>query len=90
MNKPLPEGISMTQHSHQTAPTHYVEARGIRFAYRRFGRANGVPLTMETLYESTTALSSEAGRPWPWSFTTQTWFSNSRRRSAQGPIWRVT
>jgi hypothetical protein len=22
MNKPLPEGISMTQHSHQTAPTH--------------------------------------------------------------------
>src|SRR5258708_519740 len=44
MNKPSPEGISMTQHSHQTAPTQFVEAKGIRFAYRRFGRAEGVPL----------------------------------------------
>src|SRR5258705_9669687 len=29
----------MTQHSHQTAPTQFVEANGIRFAYRRFGKA---------------------------------------------------
>ena len=29
----------MTQHSHQTAPTQCVEANGIRFAYRRFGKA---------------------------------------------------
>ena len=29
----------MTQHSHQTAPTRFVEANGIRFAYRRFGKA---------------------------------------------------
>ena len=28
----------MTSHSHQTAPTQYVEANGIRFAYRRFGK----------------------------------------------------
>src|ERR1700704_715964 len=28
----------MTQHSHQTAPTQFVEANGIRFAYRRFGK----------------------------------------------------
>ena len=34
----------MTDHTHQTAPTQYVEANGIRFAYRRFGRAGGVPL----------------------------------------------
>src|SRR6202030_1108282 len=37
-------GISMTQHSHQTAPTQFVEANGIRFAYRRFGKPGGVPL----------------------------------------------
>src|SRR5713101_6370885 len=28
----------MTQHSHQTAPTQFVEANGVRFAYRRFGK----------------------------------------------------
>ena len=28
----------MNQHSHQTAPTQFVEANGIRFAYRRFGK----------------------------------------------------
>jgi pimeloyl-ACP methyl ester carboxylesterase len=30
--------------THQTAPTQFVEANGIRFAYRRFGEAGGVPL----------------------------------------------
>jgi pimeloyl-ACP methyl ester carboxylesterase len=30
-------------HAHATAPTQFVEANGIRFAYRRFGKA-GVPL----------------------------------------------
>ncbi len=34
----------MTQHNHQTAPTQFVEANGVRFAYRRFGNAAGVPL----------------------------------------------
>jgi len=33
----------MTQHNHQTAPTQFVEANGIRFAYRRFGKSDGVP-----------------------------------------------
>ena len=28
---------AMTRHTHQTAPTQFVEANGIRFAYRRFG-----------------------------------------------------
>jgi hypothetical protein len=32
----------MNQHSHQTAPTQFVETNGIRFAYRRFGKAGGV------------------------------------------------
>jgi pimeloyl-ACP methyl ester carboxylesterase len=43
----------MTQHSHQTAPTQFVEANGIRFAYRRFGRQNGVPLVFNQHYTGT-------------------------------------
>src|ERR1700736_6137473 len=34
----------MTTYTHQTAPTQFVEAAGVRFAYRRFGRKGGVPL----------------------------------------------
>ncbi|MGF6781584.1 alpha/beta fold hydrolase [Paraburkholderia sp. GAS334] len=34
----------MTVHTHQTAPTQFVDAGGIRFAYRRFGSGSGVPL----------------------------------------------
>src|SRR5713101_646582 len=34
----------MTQHTHHTAPTQFVDAAGIRFAYRRFGKSGGVPL----------------------------------------------
>src|ERR1700693_3237530 len=32
----------MTQHSHQSAPTQFVDAAGVRFAYRRFGTSAGV------------------------------------------------
>jgi hypothetical protein len=32
----------MTTYTHQTAPTQFVEANGIRFAYRRFGNHRGV------------------------------------------------
>src|SRR5438309_5479839 len=42
-----------TKHTHQTAPTQFVEARGIRFAYRRFGKANGVPLVFNQHYIGT-------------------------------------
>ena len=34
----------MSQYSHRTAPTQFVDAAGIRFAYRRFGQSGGVPL----------------------------------------------
>jgi pimeloyl-ACP methyl ester carboxylesterase len=34
----------MTAYTHQSAPTQFVEAGGIRFAYRRFGKAGGAPL----------------------------------------------
>ena len=34
----------MTQFTHDTAPTRYVEAGGTRFAYRRFGSSGRPPL----------------------------------------------
>lgn len=34
----------MSDHSHLTAPTQFVEANGIRYAYRRFGANSGTPL----------------------------------------------
>jgi pimeloyl-ACP methyl ester carboxylesterase len=43
----------MTQHSHQTAPTQYVDAAGIRFAYRRFGKSGGVPLVFNQHFTGT-------------------------------------
>ena len=43
----------MTQHTHQTAPTQFVEASGIRFAYRRFGNAAGIPLVFNQHFTGT-------------------------------------
>ncbi|WP_109125225.1 alpha/beta hydrolase [Dyella sp. C11] len=43
----------MTTHTHQTAPTQFVEANGIRFAYRRFGHPNGVPLLFNMHFTGT-------------------------------------
>ena len=43
----------MTQYTHQTAPTLFVEANGIRFAYRRFGKAGGVPIVFNQHYIGT-------------------------------------
>ena len=40
-------------HTHQTAPTEFTEANGIRFAYRRFGKPNGVPLVFNQHYTGT-------------------------------------
>jgi predicted SnoaL-like aldol condensation-catalyzing enzyme len=37
-------------HTHQTAPTQFVEANSIRFAYRRFGKTGGVPLVFSQHY----------------------------------------
>jgi pimeloyl-ACP methyl ester carboxylesterase len=39
--------------THQTAPTQYVEANGIRFAYRRFGKKAGVPLVFNMHFMGT-------------------------------------
>src|SRR6266478_7308479 len=44
---------SVATHTHQTAPTQFVEAKGIRFAYRRFGKAGGVPIVFNQHYAGT-------------------------------------
>jgi pimeloyl-ACP methyl ester carboxylesterase len=41
------------QHTHQTAPTESVEAKGVRFAYRRFGKTGGVPIVLNQHYTGT-------------------------------------
>ena len=43
----------MTTHTHQTVPTQFVEAKGIRFAYRGFGKAGGVPLVFNQHFTGT-------------------------------------
>src|SRR6266478_2270707 len=40
-------------HTHQSAHTQYVEANGIRFAYRRFGNAAGIPLVFNQHFTGT-------------------------------------
>src|SRR6202046_1468424 len=50
---PEPEGNSKTEHTPQTAPTQFVEANGIRFAYRRFGKTGGVPLVFNQHFRGT-------------------------------------
>jgi pimeloyl-ACP methyl ester carboxylesterase len=43
----------MTSYRHETAPTRYVEAGGVRFAYRRFGNAGGVPVVFNQHFQGT-------------------------------------
>jgi pimeloyl-ACP methyl ester carboxylesterase len=43
----------MTAHTHQTAPTQFVAANGMRFAYRRFGKPGGVPLLFNQHFTGT-------------------------------------
>ena len=45
--------VPVTRHTHQSAPTQYVEANGIRFAYRRFGKTGGVPLVFNIHFTGT-------------------------------------
>ena len=39
-------------HTHETAPTQFVEANGIRFAYRRFGKPGTIPLLLLGYFNS--------------------------------------
>lgn len=43
----------MAMHTHQTAPTQFIEAKGIRFAYRHFGKTGGVPLIFNQHFRGT-------------------------------------
>jgi hypothetical protein len=43
----------MTEYTHQTAPTQFVEASGIWFAYRRFGKHGGYPLVFNQHHTGT-------------------------------------
>ena len=43
----------MNTFTHQTAPTQFVEAKGIRFAYRRFGKPGAVPIVLNQHYTGT-------------------------------------
>jgi pimeloyl-ACP methyl ester carboxylesterase len=43
----------MARHNHQTAPTQFVETKGIRFAYRRFGETDGMPLVFNQHFRGT-------------------------------------
>src|SRR5271154_5168222 len=43
----------MTRRTHQTASTQFVEANGIRFAYRRFGEPGRVPLVFNMHFTGT-------------------------------------
>src|ERR1700682_5296871 len=45
--------VIMNNYTHQTAPTQFVEANGIHFAYRRFGKCGGVPLVFNTHFTGT-------------------------------------
>src|ERR1700724_3430225 len=47
------KGATIMIHTHQTAPTRFVEANGIHFAYRRFGKAGGVPIVFNQHYIGT-------------------------------------
>src|SRR6202140_1444631 len=47
------KGATIMIHAHQTAPTQFVEANGIRFAYRRFGKAGGAPIVFNQHYIGT-------------------------------------
>jgi len=43
----------MAAHTHQSAPTQFVSSKGIRFAYRRFGKAGGLPLVFNMHFTGT-------------------------------------
>src|SRR6202171_6373024 len=46
-------GVTIMIHPHQAAPTQFVNANGIRFAYRRFGKTGGVPIVFNQHYIGT-------------------------------------
>ena len=54
----------MIQHRHQTAPTQFVDAGGVRFAHRRFGKSGGVPVVLFMHFIGTISSSTPPEKPW--------------------------
>lgn len=44
LSAPAQAAAPSASYTHQTAPTQFIDANGTRLAYRRFGKAGGVPL----------------------------------------------
>ena len=55
----------MMIHTHKTAPTQFIEANGIRFAYRRFGKTGGVPYRLQPALHRHHGLLGPDGHGWP-------------------------
>src|SRR6202790_1451356 len=51
--RPSSRGATIIIHTHQTAQTQVVEAKGVRFAYRRFGKPDGGPLVFNQHFTGT-------------------------------------
>ena len=52
---PVPKGVlreAMSNYTHETVPTQFVEAEGICYAFRRFGKAGTVPLLFLEYFNS--------------------------------------
>src|SRR5580693_10423560 len=47
------KGLIMATYTHQTAPTQFIKANGIQFAYRRFGKPGGPPLVFNMHFTGT-------------------------------------
>src|SRR6202000_153043 len=43
----------VTPYTYDTVPTQFVEAQGIHFAYRRFGKTDGVPIVLNIHFRGT-------------------------------------
>jgi hypothetical protein len=43
----------MSNDTHETAPTRFVQVGDVRFAYRRFGRPGGLPLLLLNYFAAT-------------------------------------
>ncbi len=43
----------MSFDTHDTAPTQFVDANGVRFGYRRFGNPQGVPIVLNQHFKGT-------------------------------------
>ena len=54
----------MSNYTHQTTPTQFVEANGIRFAYRRFGKVNGGAYRLQPALPGLHGLLGPGGDGW--------------------------